>query len=247
MRSSSAITSVVIHLLAVFLMALLGAAYRAAQVPSPQPSATPLIDPHILPGPAGGGGEREPLPPSIGRLPAPAAHRIFIPPSPSIAVKMPKLPVEPAVIEAPAIRVALPEIGDPFGANGPPSAGPGGPDGIGPRGCCGIGSTGGPGVHGPGPGSFAGHHYSSPPELVYKVEPEYSEEARKSKYEGTVVLAIVVDAMGRPRDIRVVRGLGLGLDQKAVEAVRQWRFRPAIENGKPAAAPATIEVNFRLL
>jgi periplasmic protein TonB len=83
--------------------------------------------------------------------------------------------------------------------------------------------------------------------VLYRVEPEYSEEARKAKFQGTVVIALVVDEKGNPRDMRVVRPLGLGLDQKAIEAVEKWRFRPGMKDGKPVPVQATIEVNFRLL
>jgi len=87
----------------------------------------------------------------------------------------------------------------------------------------------------------------SAPVVLYKVDPEYSEEARKAKYSGTVVLQLVVDASGKARDIKVVRSLGLGLDEKAIEAVNKWKFRPGVKNGQSVAVQATIEVNFRLL
>ena len=87
----------------------------------------------------------------------------------------------------------------------------------------------------------------SNPVLIFKVEPEYSEEARKAKFQGTVLLAIVVDKNGRVADVRVVRPLGLGIDEKAIEAVKKWRFRPAMLNSKPVAVAANVEVNFRLL
>jgi TonB family protein len=79
------------------------------------------------------------------------------------------------------------------------------------------------------------------------VEPEYSEEARKLKFQGTVLLAIDVDVNGSAVNIRVVRPAGLGLDERAIEAVRKWRFRPALSGDRPVVAPATVEVNFRLL
>ncbi len=85
------------------------------------------------------------------------------------------------------------------------------------------------------------------PTVLYRVEPEFSEEARKAKYQGTVILTIEVGEDGKARRFQVVRGLGLGLDEKAIEAVAQWRFRPALRSGQPVPAPATIEVNFRLL
>ena len=83
--------------------------------------------------------------------------------------------------------------------------------------------------------------------MILKVEPEYSEEARKAKFQGTVILFVVVDEKGNPRELKVIRPLGLGLDQKAIEAVEKWKFRPGMKDGKPVAVQATIEVNFRLL
>ena len=85
------------------------------------------------------------------------------------------------------------------------------------------------------------------PSILFKVEPEYSEEARKAKFQGTVLLFVVVDEKGNPRDIKILRPLGLGLDQKAVEAVEKWKFSPGKKDGKPVAVQAQIEVNFRLL
>jgi TonB family protein len=84
------------------------------------------------------------------------------------------------------------------------------------------------------------------PVLVRKVEPAYTEEARRAKVEGSVLLYVEVGVDGRAHDIRVIRGLGFGLDRQAIEAVRQWRFRPGIKNGLPANTPATIEVQFHL-
>ena len=86
----------------------------------------------------------------------------------------------------------------------------------------------------------------SPPRLIHKVAPEYSKEARKAKFQGTVVLYVLVDEKGDPRDVKVVRGLGLGLDQKAIEAVQQWRFEPGLKNGKPVPVGSQIEISFRL-
>jgi TonB family protein len=87
----------------------------------------------------------------------------------------------------------------------------------------------------------------SAPSLLSKVEPEYSEEARKAKHQGMVVLYVEVDPAGRPHNIKVVRSLGLGLDEKAMEAVSKWKFRPGLKDGKPVTVGATVEVTFRLL
>ena len=83
------------------------------------------------------------------------------------------------------------------------------------------------------------------PSVKYQVEPEYSEEARKAKFAGKVMLSIVVDEEGLPQNIRVVRKLGLGLDEKAIEAVQKWHFNPGMKDGKPVPVAATIEVIFR--
>jgi TonB family protein len=87
----------------------------------------------------------------------------------------------------------------------------------------------------------------SQPTLLSKVEPSYSQAALEGKLEGVVVLQVVVDANGRVTNPRVMKSLGLGLDEKAIEAVSQWKFTPGYKDGKPVAVAATLEVNFRLL
>ena len=86
----------------------------------------------------------------------------------------------------------------------------------------------------------------SAPRVVYAPDPEYSEEARKAKYQGTLVLWLIVGSDGRPGEIRVARSLGMGLDEKAIEAVKIWRFEPARKDGKPVAVQINVEVRFRL-
>jgi protein TonB len=120
-----------------------------------------------------------------------------------------------------------------------------GRDGIGNHGCCqGIGESrsGKPGMR-----TRRERRGITPPQLVRKVEPEFSEEARKAKYQGVVVLSIEVDENGTVRNVRVLQKLGLGLDEKAIEAVSHWRFRPALSDGKPIATEATVQVSFQLL
>jgi protein TonB len=89
--------------------------------------------------------------------------------------------------------------------------------------------------------------HSTQPTLIHKVEPEYTEEAREAKLEGTVALSAMIGTDGVPSEIKVVRGLGMGLDQKAVECLRQWRFKPATSHSEPVSAKATVQLNFRLL
>jgi TonB family protein len=167
----------------------------------------------------------------------------------------PKLIVEPTIIASPDAnlpRIDLPEYGDPFGRVGPSSNGPGSGGGIGTGSRGGVGSGDGPGV-GPGKnGGYGGEVFAiggsvSAPILIDKVEPEYSEEARKAKYQGTVNMEVVIDEKGHVVSLRVISSPGLGLDIKASEAVRLWRFRPGTRNGKPVAVSASVAVNFRLL
>jgi TonB family protein len=82
--------------------------------------------------------------------------------------------------------------------------------------------------------------------LISKHEPKYSPEALKAKLQGTIRLSLVVGMDGVPQDVKVLRGLGLGLDEKAVEAVQGWRFKPATRGGEPVAVTAQVEVNFQI-
>ena len=202
----------------------------------------------------GGGGDRSPLPASKGRLPK-AALRQFTPPSAVLNNPNPKLAMEPTILAPPDVQlpnVNMTQYGDPLGKLGPPSNGPGSGGGIGSGKGGGVGSGTGGGV-GPGEGGgIGGGPFRvgggvTAPVVLHKVEPEYSEEARKAKYQGTVLLYIEVDASGRATNIRVQRSLGLGLDEKAIEAVKQWKFKPGYKDGRPVTVAATIEVNFRLL
>lgn len=87
----------------------------------------------------------------------------------------------------------------------------------------------------------------SAPSVLSKVEPEMSKEARKAKFQGDVVLYVEVGHDGTPQYLRVIRSLGFGLDEKAIEAVSKWKFRPGLKDGKPVAVAAKVTVMFRLL
>jgi periplasmic protein TonB len=211
------------------------------------------VPPYKLPAAAqkaqggGGGGVKSPIPISRGEAPKPAPKQ-FIPPV--MAVPKPTLPVTPT-ITAPAPQIVADQYGDPLSKLDQNSAGQGA-NGLGNGKGGGLGNGDGDGLgSGSGGGSGGGAYRIggevSAPVLVSKVEPEYSEEARKAKYSGEVLLSIVVDATGVPRDIHVIRPLGLGLDEKAIEAVMKWRFRPGVKGGRPVATQAQVIVNFRLL
>jgi TonB family protein len=206
-------------------------------------------------GGGGGGGDRSPTPASKGAVPKFAKQQLA-PPLAVILNQNPKLQVEPTLLGPPELK--LPQMasnmpwGDPQGVLGPPSNGPGTGGGIGSGEGTGIGSGKGGGL-GPGEGGGTGGGVFSvggnvsAPIPIYKPEPAYSEEARKAKYQGTVVLWIVVDTQGNVNsDVRVVKPLGLGLDEKAVETVRIWKFKPAMRNGVPVPVRVIVEVTFRL-
>ena len=247
--------SVTIHCAVVALLFLAGTNPKIRQTMQSTLYQIKLIEPYIPPGPGGGGsGDRSPLPASAGHPPR-IAPRQFTPPTVVPQNVDPKLPMEPTLVISADVKLPSVDIlalGDPFGKNGPPSNGTGKGSGIGDGDGTGIGKGKGPGA-GPGEGGdsggglrgFAGAYTA--PVVLFQVEPEFSEDARKAKLQGVVMLSGEVDTSGRLRNIRVTRALGLGLDEKAIEAVRQWRFRPGTRDGKPVVAPAAIEVNFHLL
>ncbi len=226
--------------------------------PDIAPYVPKLPDKNKLSG-GGGGGDRSPLPASQGRLPK-AALKQFTPPMAVVNNPDPKLVMDPSLIippDVPLPQVNLPNYGDPLAKLGPPSNGPGSGGGIGSGRGGGVGSGSGAGFGpghggGMGGGGFSGGVYRAgggvtAPALLYKVEPEYSEEARKAKFQGTVVLYVEVDPAGRAVNARIIQSLGLGLDEKAMDAIKKWRFRPGYKDGKPVTVAAMIEVNFRLL
>jgi TonB family protein len=203
----------------------------------------PVSKPVATVKPAGGGGQRSPLPALKAELPKPAP-RVFTPPL--VTIERPVLTMDPALL-ATTDTWAAPTgaIGNPLGSIGG-AGGLGSGGGLGKGRGTGIGDSAGPGSGG-GAGIYSVGNGVSAPEVLSKVEPEYSEEARKAKYSGSVMLSIIVGTDGRAEDIQVIRSLGMGLDEKAIEAVQKWRFRPARHNGAPVKVRAQIEVNFRLL
>jgi len=222
--------------------------------PSPDSYAMPVAKKVVAGG--GGGGDHDPLPAPKGRLPKFAMQQIT-PPSIVLRNPHPKLTAEPTVVVPPQVHVAdnhMPNFGVSSAAplpSAPPSNGTGSGGGIG------SGSGGGVGVgHGPGVGAGSGGGIGggvfkvgggiSAPRPVSTPDPEYTEQARLAKTQGTCILWLIVDDQGHPRDIRVVRGLGFGLDTKAIDAVRQWRFQPAMKDGRPVNVQISVEVGFRL-
>jgi TonB family protein len=203
-------------------------------------------------GGGGGGGDMDKLKASKGAVPKQSMQQIT-PPMVVVRNENPKLAVEPTVVVPPQIQ--LPHsgpMGDSLaGVLGPASNGTGSGGGIGSGSGGGIGSGSGPGF-GPGHGGgFGGGAFMvgngvSAPRALYAPDPDYSEEARKARWQGTVVLTVVVGPDGRTHEMRIARSLGLGLDEKAMESVKQWRFEPAKKDGRNVAVLINVEVNFRL-
>ena len=137
----------------------------------------------------------------------------------------------------------MPNFGDPNSPLLGHSMGRGSGTGMGNGTGSGIGSGSG-GGYGGGAKQVGGGVKG--PVIIYQPEPEFSEEARKAKFQGVVTVSIIVDAQGRPQNVHVTRGVGMGLDEKAMEAVRQYRFKPGTENGKPVATYLNVEVNFEI-
>jgi len=222
---------------------------------APSDDIPPLQPAKTVAGGGGGGGDRDKFQAPKGKLPKLAMEQIT-PPAMVVRNDHPKLTAEPTVVVPPQVHMAMnnmPNLGDPMShlPSGPPSNGVGSGGGIGSGSGGGVGVGEGPGVGagrggGTGGGVFRVGGGVSAPRPVFTPDPEYSEEARKAKYQGTCVLWLIVGPDGKPRDIKVARTLGLGLDEKAIEAVKQWKFEPAMKDGKPVAVQINVEVSFRL-
>lgn len=189
----------------------------------------------------GGGGDASKLKASAGNPPK-AAKQQFTPPT-VLAQQKSKLMVEPTVVADLKVPQTS-QIGDPLSKLMTPSNGTAVGGGIGTGSGGGVGSGhGGPGV---GSGIFHVGEGVSAPRAIYTPEPEFSEEARKAKYQGVVVLNIIVGTDGRVHNPRVVRALGMGLDEKAIEGVKTWKFDPSKKDGRAVAVEMNIEVAFNL-
>jgi TonB family protein len=263
LQPASWLNSVLVHAIGITIMLLPFAMEHLTQpVKAANKYAMVDISPYLADGPGaatksgggGGGGDRSPTPASKGAVPRFAKQQLA-PPMAVILNPAPQLPVQASLLGPPELK--LPQMqsnmpwGDPQGVLGPASNGPGTGGGIGSGEGTGIGSGKGGGL-GPGEGGGTGGGVFSvggsvtAPIPIYKPEPPYSEEARKAKYQGTVVLQIVVDTQGSVVDVRVVKPLGLGLDEKAVETVRTWKFKPGMRNGAAVPVRVLVEVSFRL-
>ncbi|MGA9544486.1 MAG: energy transducer TonB [Candidatus Sulfotelmatobacter sp.] len=263
-KKNGALGSTVAHVIVIAL--IIGATIlgrRMVTKVEAKPQVTELIDPgdytlkpaKTQAGGGGGGGDRDVLKASQGKLPKFSMKPQITPPAAVIRNLNPKLAVEPTVMVPPDIKVTamnnMPNLGDPKSTAVIPSNGTGGGSGIGEGYGGGVGPGTGRGV-GPGEGmGMGGGVYRAgrgvtPPRPIFSPDPEFSEEARKAKYQGVCTLMIVVDTDGRPTNLRVVNSLGMGLDEKALETVKTWRFEPGMKDGHPVKVEMAVEVDFHL-
>lgn len=249
--------SAAVHAVAIAFIVVIGV--MAFKTEQPKTTAimtiTSLVSDYVPPGShqqhgGGSGGAADKLDASKGSLPKVSTEQ-FTPPIVKIENEHPKLTAEETIIALDLKVQQTSQVGDPLSALMTPSNGKGLGAGIGSNSGGGVGSGRGAG-YGPGTGgNFGGGVFTvgngvTAPKVIYDPEPEYSPEARQAKYQGTVVLSAIIGPDGRPHVLRVRQSLGMGLDEKALEAVQTWRFAPGMKDGSPVAVQIEVEVNFHL-
>jgi len=217
----------------------------------------PYIPP-TLPAPramggGGGGGAHQIVEPTKGHMPPIAKLQVAAPQI--IKIDHPKLAAPPSVEMPQNIRLpdnSMPNMGAPQSPQiALASQGSGSGSGFGQGLGGGIGSGQGAGVGAGIGGGYGGGIMSvgggvTAPQLIHSVQPEFTDAARQAKYQGVVSIQLIVDSSGNPENIQIVRHLGMGLDQKAIDAVRQYKFRPAMFQGHPVPVRLVVDVDFRL-
>jgi protein TonB len=239
--------AVAAHALAILLIGYLVKTHVRFAAPVKMFQVTALTVPPQAPPKAnamgGGGGQRGPTPVTKGTPPKFAEEQIVPPKAPPL--EQPKIHIEPTIEVQNDVKMAssIPQIGIASSPVLGMSMGNGKGTGMGSGNGAGLGPGSG-GNTGGGPKQIGGG--VSAPVLVYGVEPEFSEEARKAKAAGNVLVNLWVDEKGNTTHVHVIRGMGMGLDEKAVAAVKLYRFKPAMENGKPVTVEMNVEVTFQI-
>ncbi len=259
----STVLSVFVHIAVIALILFLAVAIHSPVVGSSLNTVTPvqftLYDPPPPPvmqvakvrGGGGGGGAHYIVPPIQGSLPK-IVEKAPVIPLEAKKIETPKLLIQPATAVQLPQDNSMPKLGVPQThqvAMASQGSGAGNGFGFGLGG--GVGSGHGTGQ---GPGSDRGYGGGimsvgggvSAPEVIHSVQPEFTPEARRENFQGVVAVQLIVDPQGLPQDVRVVRRLGMGLDEEAIAAVKQYRFRPATYQGHSVAVQMIIDVNFRL-
>ncbi len=222
--------------------------FRLYAPPPPPPATMPVAK---VRGGGGGGGVHHRVLPIEGHLPTVVAKMPVMQPQ-ILRLDHPKLAQPPAEVVKMTASSKLPNFGMPDSPQvALDSQGNGGGAGFGAGLGGGIGAGNGIGAGPGGGGGFGGGLMSvgggvSAPVVIHSVEPEFSEEARAANFQGDVAMQLIVDAHGMPQNVRVTRHLGMGLEQKAIAAVEQFRFRPAMYQGHPVAVQIVIDVSFHL-
>jgi TonB family protein len=260
-KKSSAI-SFVVHVSVITLILALAFKAHTSMVLQPTLVETPVdfkltVPPPItmpvakVQGGGGGGGAHQMVEPTRGHLPAIVEKTPLAPPQiikidrpklaapPSEMIKMPDNPALPSlgVSQSPQIALASQGRGSGSGFGQGLGGGIGAGRGIG----AGPGSGGG---YGGGLMSVGGG--VSAPQLLHSVEPEFTEDARRANFQGGVSIKLIVDSQGNPQDVRLASHLGMGLEEKAIEAVKQYKFRPAMYQGHPVSVQIVVDVDFHL-
>jgi TonB family protein len=215
--------------------------------PPPPPKVMPIAP---VQGGGGGGGAHQIIEPTKGRPPEVAKMVVNAPQI--LRVDRPKLAAEPTEIVKIPDNSNVPNLGlssSPQIALASQGHGSGSGFGSGIGG--GLGAGHGVGAGPGGGGGYGGGLMSvgggvSAPVVVHSVEPEFTPEARAASFQGSVSIQLIVDAQGNPQNVHVIRHLGMGLDEKAIEAVRQYRFKPAMYQGHPVAVQMIVDVDFHL-
>jgi len=247
-RSTTA--AMLLHVAAIALFFFWGARAIHENMVAKQMELTAILTPPPM-APAkdtmgGGGGQRGATPVTKGQLPKFTAVQITPPKAPPM--EQPKIHMpDPSIEVQTNLKMAnsnMPNLGMPNSPLIGTSMGNGTGSGLGSGNGSGLGPGSGGNYGGGGLRKIGGG--VSSPVVLYAPEPEFSEEARKAKFMGVVLVNLIVDSQGHPQNVHVLRGVGMGLDGKAVDAVKQYRFKPAMENGKPVPVELNVEVNFQI-
>jgi protein TonB len=258
--SMSNVISFAVHVVVIALVLMLALKAHTVITQGPAIIVTPMdfkisIPPIVLPvakamGGGGGGGARYLVEVSKGHLPIVA--KIQLMPSQLVRLDYPKLAVEPSGQVRMPDSNNLPDVGV---SQSPQimmaSQGSGSGSGFGQGSGGGIGSGHGGGVGRGVDGGYGGGLMSvgggvSAPQLIHSVEPEFTDDARLANYQGSVSIKLIVDSQGNPQDVRLASHLGMGLEEKALEAVRQYKFKAATYQGHPVSVQILVEVAFHL-
>jgi len=259
---ASSAVSFVTHAVIIGLILLFTLAQWRERAIQKKMAVTPVdVSPFIPASPAkdvmgggGGGGNHETVEASKGKLPK--MSKTPLAPPQILKIDHPKLAVEPAVLMPQQIKLPdnpnMPNIGIPQSPQiALASQGSGSGSGFGHGSGGGIGSGSGGGV---GPGSGGGYGGGlmsvgggvSAPQVLHSVEPEFTDDARRANYQGSVSIKLIVDSQGNPQDVRLASHLGMGLEEKAIEAVKQYKFRAAMYQGHPVSVQILVDVAFHL-